>query len=80
MGPRAFIYCVAALAVFVLLCGSPFPGAIVGFLFGITVAFFVGPILIIIAPFLQKLGLGTSERELIYISAGFIASPLWRFS
>jgi len=67
MGPKAFIFCVAALAILVLLCAAPFPGALVGFMFGIAVAFFIAPTVFVIAPALQSLGVAITEKGLIYV-------------
>ena len=60
------MFCVAALAVLTLLCAAPFPGALVGFMFWIAVAFFVAPAVFVVAPLLNKMGLAVTERELIY--------------
>lgn len=67
MGRKTFIFCVVAIAIVVLLCAAPFPGALIGFLFGVTVAFFVAPTVFIVTPFLQKLGLAITEKQLIYV-------------
>ena len=41
MSQRAFIILLILLAVVVALSAASFPGAMIGFLFGITVAFFI---------------------------------------
>jgi hypothetical protein len=67
MGKRAFIICLVVLAVVVLLCATPFPGALVGFLFGITVAFFVAPVVFIVVPVLRNIGLAITDKQFIYV-------------
>ncbi len=67
MGENAFIFCVAAMAVVVLLSATPFPDAFIGFLFGITVAFFVAPVVFIVAPVFRSQGLPVTEKQLVYV-------------
>lgn len=57
--------CFAALALAVLLSAAPFPGAVVGFLVGVTLAFFVAPPSMIVASFLQGLGVPVTVRHIL---------------
>lgn len=57
--------CFVALAVAVLLSATPFPGAVIGFLFGVTVAFFVAGPTMIAASFLQSLGVPVTYQHIV---------------
>lgn len=65
MSTRAFIICSVALVLAVLLSATPFPGAAVGFLFGVTVAFFVAGPTMVAASFLQSLGVPVTYQHIV---------------
>ena len=69
MSKRRFTFTLAAIGLTTLLSATPFPGALMGFMFGIAVAFFVaGPTFLAVAA-LQKAGVPASDKSIVAVLA-----------
>ncbi|TPN76165.1 hypothetical protein FJ987_28850 [Mesorhizobium sp. CU2] len=82
---RAFIALLVLLAVLVALSATPFPGALIGFLFGITIAFFVAGPVMLIGKLLENAGVPVSGEAALWMLGGlyallvvFAAFQIWR--
>jgi len=76
---RAFIILLILLAVVVALSATAFPGAMIGFLFGITVAFFIAIPGAAIGDALHRAGIPVNGEQLIWALGGlYTCSPLPR--
>ncbi|WP_027164947.1 hypothetical protein [Mesorhizobium sp. WSM3224] len=73
MSQRAFITLLILLVVLVALSATPFLGAMIGFLFGITIAFFVAGPAMLIGKALEKNGIAISGQTGLWVLAGFYA-------
>ena len=73
MGQRAFITLLVLLAVLVTLSATSFPGAMIGFLFGITIAFFVAGPAMLIGKVLENAGIPISGEAVLWMLAGLYA-------
>ena len=70
---RAFIVLLVLLAVFVALSATPFPGAMIGFFFGIAVAFFIAGPAMLIGKQLEQAGMPVSGTAALWVLGGFYA-------
>src|SRR5690349_19963474 len=73
MSQRAFITLLILLAVLVALSATPFPGAMIGFLFGIAIAFFVAGPAMLVGKVLESNGITISGETALWVLAGFYA-------
>ncbi|MBZ9767197.1 hypothetical protein LB526_10550 [Mesorhizobium sp. CA6] len=73
MGQRAFITLLILMAVLVALSATSFLGAMIGFLFGIAIAFFVAGPVMLIGKVLEKNGIAISGQTALWVLAGFYA-------
>jgi predicted permease len=73
MSQRAFITLLILLAVLVALSATPFPGAMIGFLFGIAIAFFVAGPAMLVDKVLENNGIAISGETALWVLAGFYA-------
>lgn len=85
MGQRAFITLLILLALFVALSATPFPGAMIGFFFGIAVAFFIAGPTMLIGQALEKAGMPVSGTAVLWALGGLYgllvlaaAFQIWR--
>jgi hypothetical protein len=69
MGPRAFKFTIAAITALVLLSTLAFPGALIGFICGIAVAFFLAPATFLLQGALNWAGLPMSPTPIFYALA-----------
>ena len=83
MSQRAFIALLVLLAVLVALSATPFPGAMIGFFFGIALAFFIAGPAMLIGKQLEQAGI--SNQAALWLLAGFYvllmlaaAFQIWR--
>jgi len=70
---RAFIILLILLAVVVALSAASFPGAMIGFLFGITVAFFIAIPGAAIGDALHRAGVPVTGEQLAWAAGGLYA-------
>ncbi len=63
MSQRAFLIALALLAGFILLCTSEAVGAMIGFLTGITIAFFAAPLVYAAQAGLHSAGIAASATD-----------------
>jgi hypothetical protein len=70
---RAFIILLILLAVLVALSAASFPGAMIGFLFGITVAFFIAIPGAAIGDALHRAGIPVTGEQLVWALGGLYA-------
>lgn len=73
MSQRAFFTLLVLLAALVALSATPFPGAMIGFLFGIAIAFFVAGPVMLIGKVLENAGIPISGGAVLWMLAGFYA-------
>lgn|GEM_PF-2959363 len=73
MSQRAFIVLIILLAVLVALSATPFPGAMIGFLFGIAVAFFIAGPAMLIGKQLEQAGMPVSGTATLWVLGGLYA-------
>lgn len=73
MGQRAFITLLVLLAVLVALSATPFPGAMIGFLFGVAIAFFIAGPVMLIGKVLENNGMAISGQTALWMLGGFYA-------
>lgn len=85
MSQRAFITLLVLLAVLVALSATSFPGAMIGFLFGIAIAFFVAGPVMLIGKVLENAGIPISGEAVLWMLAGlyallvlFVTLQIWR--
>ncbi|TPI38848.1 hypothetical protein FJ414_11185 [Mesorhizobium sp. B3-1-6] len=85
MSQRAFITLLILMAVLVALSATSFPGALIGFLFGIAIAFFVAGPVMLIGKVLDNNGITISVQTALWVLAGFYvllvlaaAFQIWR--
>lgn len=88
MGSRSFKICCGLILGLVLMSGTPFPGAMIGFLFGVAVAFFLAPPSFILLGLIQRAGYpATIEMVFKGLGAAYVllvgllvirASRAWR--
>lgn len=65
MGRRGFKFTIAAITALVLLSTLPFPGALIGFICGIAVAFFLAPTTFLLQGALNWAGLPSSPTAIL---------------
>jgi len=70
---RAFVALLILLAVLVALSATPFPGAMIGFLFGIAIAFFVAGPAMLIGKALEHAGIPISGQAALWMLGGLYA-------
>ncbi|TIV24362.1 MAG: hypothetical protein E5V86_25310 [Mesorhizobium sp.] len=73
MSQRAFITLLVLLAVLVALSATPFAGAMIGFLFGVAITFFVAGPVMLIGKVLDNNGIAISGRTALWVLGGFYA-------
>ncbi|RWD64647.1 MAG: hypothetical protein E5V89_23840 [Mesorhizobium sp.] len=73
MGQRAFISLLILLAVLVALSATSFPGAMIGFLFGIAIAFFVAGPALLLGKVLEQAGMPVSGTAVLWALGGLYA-------
>ncbi|MDX8459411.1 hypothetical protein [Mesorhizobium humile] len=73
MSQRAFITLLILLAVLVALSATPFPGAMIGFLFGVAIAFFIAGPAMLVGKVLENNGIAISGETALWVLAGFYA-------
>ena len=73
MSQRAFIILLILLAVVVALSSTAFPGAMIGFLFGITAAFFIAIPGAAIGDALHRAGIPVTGEQLVWALGGLYA-------
>ena len=73
MSQRAFIILLILLAVAVALSAASFPGAMIGFLFGITVAFFIAIPGAAIGDALHRAAIPVTAEQLVWAFGGLYA-------
>ncbi len=73
MSQRAFVILLILLAVLVALSAASFPGAMIGFLFGITAAFFIAIPGATIGDALHRAGVPVMGEQLVWALAGLYA-------
>lgn len=73
MTQRAFITLLILLAIAVALSATAFPGAMIGFFFGIGVAFFVAVPVAAIGKGLEQAGIPVTGKQLFWTLAGLYA-------
>lgn len=66
MSVRVFKICVALLALLIVLSSLTFPGALIGFLFGIAVAFFVAPLTFLLEAAAGNAGASLAFDHILY--------------
>lgn len=74
MNARSFKIALAVLAGLVLLSGTSFPGAMIGFLFGIAVAFFIAPLTFLLEAVARAVGLSLTAHQIAYGLAALYGS------
>ena len=70
MSQRAFIVLLVLLAVLVALSATPFPGALIGFFFGIAIAFFVAGPAMLLGKALENAGVPVSGTTVLWVLGG----------
>ena len=73
MSQRAFITLLVLLAVLVALSATSFPGALIGFLFGVAIAFFVAGPVMLIGKVLENNGIPISGEAALWMLGGLYA-------
>ena len=73
MSQRAFITLLILLALLVALSAAPFPGAMIGFFFGIAVAFFIAGPAMLIGNALENAGMPVSSTAALWVLGGLYA-------
>lgn len=66
MSARTFKICLALLALLIVVSSATFPGAIIGFLFGITVAFFIAPLTFLLEAAARDAGVSLAFHDIVY--------------
>lgn len=67
MGERGFRYSMLGLLAAVLLSSTSFPGALIGFMFGVAIAFFVAGPSFLAAAALQQVGMPITPKGVALI-------------
>jgi len=87
MSPRSFKLGVVLIAAVVALSPTPFPGALMGFMCAVTVAFFVAPLTFGLQGLAEALGFAASPAQIIVALAALYglgvlvaARRAWRLS
>lgn len=86
MSQRAFVILLILLAVLVALSATAFPGGMLGFLVGITIAFFIAIPGAAIGDALHRAGIPATGEQLVWAAGGLYAVfillaviQLWRW-